>query len=98
MATKVCTKCGRELPLDHDHFNKSKITKDGFRTQCKSCDNEYAKNYMLKKKASQTSNTRSISKLYSNEELAKFTPRQLIEELKARGYRGTLTIEQKVQL
>ena len=39
--TKVCTRCGRELPLSE--FNKHKITKDGLNHQCKSCQKEYFK-------------------------------------------------------
>ena len=95
MVTKVCTKCGRELPLDQ--FSKQAKAKDGKRSQCKECDLEYQRKKYEERRLSRTNNT-AFSKLYSNIELAKFTPRQLIEELKARGYRGTLTIEQKVQL
>lgn len=29
MKTKICNKCGRELPLDSDHFNHKCDTKDG---------------------------------------------------------------------
>lgn len=36
--------------------------------------------------------------VYSNPELAKFTPRQLMNELKARGYSGELHITQKIKL
>ena len=36
--TKICTKCGRELPLSE--FTKHKITKDGLNHWCKSCCNE----------------------------------------------------------
>jgi len=39
--TKVCTKCGRELPLSE--FSKHKITKDGLKNWCKSCTREYDK-------------------------------------------------------
>lgn len=39
-----------------------------------------------------------IHPVYSNPELAKFTPRQLMEELKARGYSGELHITQKIKL
>lgn len=37
MKTKICNKCGRELPLDSDHFNHKCDTKDGFTARCKEC-------------------------------------------------------------
>lgn len=39
-----------------------------------------------------------IHPVYSNPELAKFTPRQLMDELKARGYSGELQYTQKIKL
>ena len=39
--TKVCSKCGRELPLSE--FNKQKSKKDGLCYWCKSCAREYNK-------------------------------------------------------
>ena len=36
--------------------------------------------------------------MFTNPDLAKFKPRELIEELKARGYKGTLTYEQVITL
>lgn len=78
METKICKKCGKELPVDK--FYKNKSQKDGFGYYCKDCVNAYKSS----KKA--------------NADLAKFKPRELIEELKARGYKGTLTYEQVITL
>lgn len=39
-----------------------------------------------------------LTKVFANPGLAKFKPRELIEELKARGYKGTLTYEQVITL
>ena len=39
--TKVCTKCGRELPLSE--FVKQRKSKDGLMYWCKSCTREYSK-------------------------------------------------------
>ena len=39
-----------------------------------------------------------LTKVFTNPDLAKFKPRELIEELKARGYKGTLTYEQVITL
>ena len=36
---KVCSKCGRELPVEQ--FSKNKITKDGLTSQCKKCMKQY---------------------------------------------------------
>ena len=33
-----------------------------------------------------------------NQKLAEFTPRELMEELRFRGYRGELTFEQKIKI
>ena len=42
METKVCTKCGRELPLDQ--FNWRNKTKGTRRADCKECHCGYMKN------------------------------------------------------
>lgn len=39
-----------------------------------------------------------LKKIYSNPELAKFSPRELIAELKARGYTGELKYTQTISL
>ena len=33
--TKICKKCGQELPLEY--FNKNRATKDGLQIYCKDC-------------------------------------------------------------
>lgn len=42
--TKICTKCGRELPLSE--FNKDKNRKDGLHPWCKECIRELSKTPM----------------------------------------------------
>jgi hypothetical protein len=40
--TKVCTgpdSCGRELPLDTDHFHRNASHSAGFKVRCKDCEN-----------------------------------------------------------
>ena len=96
METKVCTKCGRELPLENFYVNKS--LKGGHDNTCKECKNTYAKEWQKKnkeKKKAQKIEEERIEfekkyKIYTNRELAKFTPRELMLELKARGYEGEL--------
>lgn len=46
--TKKCCKCERDLPLDQ--FNKNIKSKDGLRSQCKSCRSESRKIYNQKNK------------------------------------------------
>ena len=96
METKVCKKCGSELPLS-DFYTNSKA-KDGLATYCKECSNaisvEYARKRRERKKAEAEENERvefeKKYKIYTHRELAKFTPRELMLELKARGYEGEL--------
>ena len=45
---KICTKCNIEKPLTE--FCKDKKTKDGLRSQCKSCEREYKKEYRKQNK------------------------------------------------
>lgn len=102
METKVCKKCGRELPLENFYVNKS--LKGGHDNTCKECKNTYAKEWQKqnreKKKAQKIENERvefeKKYKIYTNKDLAKFTPRELILELKARGYVGTLLYEEVI--
>ena len=96
MGTKVCKHCGRELPLS-DFYTNSKA-KDGYATYCKVCSNaisvECARKRKARKKEEAKENERiefeKKYKIYTNRELAKFTPRELMLELKARGYFGEL--------
>ncbi len=46
--TKVCNKCKRELPLNSDHYNIRKDSKDGFKNTCKKCCTEYNREYRKK--------------------------------------------------
>lgn len=68
-------------------------TEDGLQTYCKECGNVYARN--RKKTPGGGGN---LKKIYSNPELAKFSPRELIAELKARGYTGELKYTQTISL
>lgn len=91
METKICKKCGKELPLDK--FYKNKSQKDGLGYYCKDCINAY--------KSSRKANADGwgkLTKVFANPDLAKFKSRELIEELKARGYKGTLTYKQVITL
>ena len=78
--TKVCAKCKRELPTTE--FHRNKVTKDGLQHHCK-----------VARKADASSPSDGLHKLYAHTELAKFTPRQLMEELKARGFKWEYMLE-----
>ena len=85
METKVCKVCGKELPLSE--FRKSPFAINGIAT-CKKCVNEKIKKTKLFKETTGSTNS----------ELAKFTPRELIEELKSRGYKGKLYVTRTIEL
>lgn len=96
METKVCRKCGKELPTSE--FFTSKKAKDGLHSYCKSCCMEAAKESQRrkreKKKKEEMAEFEKKYKIYTNRELAKFTPRELMLELKARGYTGDLLYQE----
>lgn len=82
MKTKVCTTCGIEFPITE--FYPKRGSSDGYQHQCKECHKESCRRSYAKKKQA-TLGCYSPVKTY-NEELQKFTPRELLAELKARGY------------
>lgn len=95
METKVCSKCGRELPVDQ--FNKNAKAKDGYQSWCRECQSECNKTARKPKNP--------LSK-YSVDELkaelrARIknlvinpTPREMMEALAHLGYRGKLEYTQ----
>lgn len=78
--TKYCPKCGRNLPVDCFHKKNSSV--DGLQNECKDCKREANQKSYQKKKGNQ-----KLIKVYSNPELAKFKPRELLADLKSRGYK-----------
>lgn len=107
--TKVCPKCGRELPTSEFYGNKH--NKDGLQDKCKDCQREWNREYLRRKKEERRieklnpedkvetekvivdAKEHTMAKVYSEPELAKFTPRQLMAELKSRGYRWDYMLE-----
>ena len=98
METKICKKCGRELPLEN--FSKNAKTKDGLQNHCRACASEYSPQIWKRNKAQNNENERiefeKKYKVYTNRDLAKFTPRELMLELKARGYEGELLYIERI--
>lgn len=91
---KKCNRCGRTL--DNSEFGKNKAAKDGLQSWCRECVNKYAREHQ-KEKLNPNSGG-GINKIFTNPELARFTPRQLIDELKARGYSGQLKYTHTITL
>jgi len=50
MSTKICSSCESELPVTSDHFHKSKASKDGFMSICKSCNKQKARKHRKENK------------------------------------------------
>lgn len=78
--TKYCPKCGRDLPTEC--FHKKSTSPDGLQNECKECKREANQKRYQKRKGNP-----KLIKVYSNPELAKFKPRELLAELKSRGYK-----------
>ena len=91
---KVYKRCGKEKPIEE--FGKYSANKDGHRIYCKECWREIVRIQYWNRKAKaidKVEKTDSKIKVYSNADLAKFTPRQLMEELKARGFKWDCMLE-----
>lgn len=89
---KKCSKCGRELSED-----QCSSTSDGFQCRCKDCQRQANRESYLKKQGlfslDHVDKVQHLTKIYSNPELSKFTPRELMAELKARGFRWEYMLE-----
>ena len=86
ITVKECNRCHRTLAVTD--FYKKSTSPDGLQYVCKQCQKEINRNLKRKKK------------LFGggNPELARFTPRQLMAELKARGYTGELKYIQTINI
>ena len=87
--TKVCPQCHRELPVTK--FYASRSSADGLQSWCKECQKERSKDIYSRAKAERPIPTGEGG-------LSKFTPRQLMEELRRRGYTGTLRYVQEIDI
>lgn len=84
METKVCKFCGIEKPIEEFYVNGQGVT-----SCCKECHTRrMVEGRKRSKEIKQRLNDAENSKRLR---LADFTPRELIEELKRRGYEGKLT-------
>lgn len=84
--TKVCTRCGRELPLSE--FPKNVQCRGGHSGVCKKCKVEQMRDYRR--------NLAEKARLYDERGgLKDYTPRELMLELSRRGYEGVLTYTER---
>lgn len=101
METKICVCCGKVLPIEN--FGRNRQSSDGLMVTCKECTNKrYRENYKKRKSiatpsvSSSTATTKTkLDDDGRNPDLAKFHARELIAELKARHYTGTIYYTQK---
>jgi len=81
---KTCKCCGRELPIEQ--FSMRGLGRD---TICKDCVSSRRKD--RNKKLKLIDELQQQVEESKKRRLSEFTPRELIEELKRRGYEGKLT-------
>lgn len=81
---KKCTACGSILPISE--FSHHPKTADGLCNVCMSC------------RSAKISKGKKKQQPGTNPKLAQFKPRELMDELRARGYKGTLTYVQEIKL
>lgn len=98
--TKICTKCGKELPATSDYFYKGEGLVSGIRNDCKSCRSEYNKQYRQTNETSiklyLSANKETISKrrkIYNQANKEVLTEKRKIYEQKNR-----VTIAAKAKL
>lgn len=81
---KICKKCGRELTLEA--FGKSSRNADGLQDYCKECVNKQQRDDYARRKAKEQGISTETPMGGGIDALKIFTPRQLLKELKSRGY------------
>jgi tRNA G26 N,N-dimethylase Trm1 len=107
--TKKCAKCGRELPTTMFYTNiKNKDGFQDRCKDCqREWNREYQRRKAAERKKANLNTEDKVEtgkvvvdtkectmdKVYSDPELAKFTPRQLMQELKVRGFRWEYMLE-----
>ena len=95
--TKICSKCRRELPIEN-------FANGGKQYYCRECMNAYMRDRHKAKRGGQVEEKKpdtknheaeeKMHKVYTHKDLAKFQPRELMLELKARGYEGELVFRE----
>lgn len=89
METKVCKTCGRELPVENFHKGRANGV-EFVMSICHECWHE--RQIAGRRKAKEKRVTKQIDLVEDakRKRLSEFTPRELMLELKRRGYEGEL--------
>lgn len=98
MESKICKDCGRELPISY--FKK---TRYGERVSvCTECATMKMRENKEKKRIAEEISKKEEAQRKADAQatltLSDFTPRQLMLELKRRGYEGKLTFVQEIDI
>jgi hypothetical protein len=103
--TKVCKRCGRELPL-HE-FGRHARTADGLQMYCRQCNSDAMKRTRLKKaalkaeekaQAQETAEETYTPRFKDARPIIVFTNQELLDEIKRRGYTGYLKHVEEISL
>lgn len=86
-ATKVCAKCGMELPAEM--FGRNVRASTGLKSYCKVCENEQGKKYRAKRYGGKPKRERK-PKPVDVPVISTFPDEVLVAELRLRGWRGTI--------
>lgn len=87
--TKICKDCGNELPIED--FRKGRANGTEFiMSICKKCWHKHQRAGREKAKEKRASNQVDLVEDAKRKRLSEFTPRELMLELKRRGYEGEL--------
>ena len=90
METKICSCCGRELPVES--FSTGKVHGTSFVHKiCKDCMNQKKRDGHLRRKQEMDAKKECDLDAAKRQRLSDFSPRELMLELKRRGYEGELT-------
>ena len=98
---KQCYHCGVEKPVTEFYNHKGSL--DGKSSWCKDCVKEYNRNRYNRIKMENinmnpTQSPKSDIRGGQNNDLSRFTPRELMQELAKRGYRGTLEYVKRIDI